>query len=590
MISLPVSELKVKEIFKIIRRRSWVIAVCLIVCVVFLVSHDLFSPKIYEASTTVLLEKRLPAQQKLLHSYHVAEGVFKKLDLAETPEYKDKPKPVKRLLATVRIRPVANSRMWTITARGDDPRQVQDIASAWVVEFIKLDVGKRAEAGKKGISRLEKQFADASRKLQLAQQKLDDFKKNNRTVVDKQDLLEQLAKQKDQLHKEIKELSKTAEAKDPRIGALNYQAGLVDERLAAATKELAPMRDKAREYNNLSRDVRNYGNVVNDIFKRQKELEVTDRLTSADIKVVDPARVPKAPTAMPLKIRIFMLVMSLVLGTVVGFYIEVIDPTLRSSVDIEKAAGLTFLGYIPKIDGKAKEKEKCLVFGTEPESTVGEAFRYTRVAMVFSAPDGKPLKTILVTSSVNREGKTFVASNLATAFAIEGQPTLLIDADMKKGRLGEIFDVQKEPGLSDVLSGKTSIQDAIKTTSIEHLSIMPSGTHTDNPSVILNEDNLSTLFPELQAKFRKIIVDVPSILKHPDLIAWETKTDGLLMVIKDGSTPLKAIKLAKSKFTKELTTVGAILNNTRIDKDIKEVLHSDLSDFMGSLVPKRRSE
>jgi capsular exopolysaccharide synthesis family protein len=244
---------------------------------------------------------------------------------------------------------------------------------------------------------------------------------------------------------------------------------------------------------------------------------------------------------------------------------------LKTPEDVEFYAKLPFLGYVPLIRGK--EKDRYLASNKDQFSITAEAFRNIKVSLLFSAPENKPAKSILVTSSNPKEGKSLVASNLATVFAQEGKPTLLIDADMRGGKLAGTFDIDITPGMSEVLSGNASVDEVIKETQVPNLSIIPSGVHIPNPIDILNTENFEKLFGTVSSRFEKIVIDIPSVLTFTDSLFWERKSDYLVMVIKSGTTQLKAIEEAKKKFIGKVSLAGAILNKTEITKDLKYYLH-----------------
>ncbi len=598
MISSPIEELRVTDLVKIIKRRSIVILSVFLACAFLLILYTVFSPRVYESTTTILLEKQVPkissikedvypdeipekeykdyyysTQQSLLRSYALAERVFEKLDLAENPFFKGKEKPINKLLSMVDIKPVTRTRMMTITVTGKNPLMVTNIANAWVKEFILQDTEKRIKASREGVAFLQGQLSDTSVKLQEAETKLSDFAREHRTIVDKEGLIEQLKKQKKELQEEIFEASRMYNEKHPTIIALNSQLEIVSRKLDEESSAMGSVQDIVVEYKNLTRNVKTYRNIMDDLMKRQKELEVSRRLAVTNIRVVDPARVPTAPKTLPSKFKFFLLFASLLVGVVLSFYLEIIDSTLRTSEEVEFFVKLPFFGYIPLAGEGISEKEGCLISHAKPDSTLAEAFRNIKVALVFAAPEDVLIKSVIVTSSLPKEGKTFTACNLATVFANEGQSTLLIDADMRKGCLKDIFDVKSKKGLSDVLSGKSSLNDVIVPTSVPGLSLIPSGEHIYNPTDILNTDNFAKLFETIEAKFQKIVIDVPPVWNHSDFVFWESRGDSLILVIKDGATPLLTITEAKKKFTGKASIIGAVLNIAEIEKDLKYYLH-----------------
>ena len=232
--------------------------------------------------------------------------------------------------------------------------------------------------------------------------------------------------------------------------------------------------------------------------------------------------------------------------------------------------------------GKKDIKTLAMLSQQKPDSDTAEAFRNIKIALTFAKEGDTPPHAMVVTSSEHREGKTFAACNLATIFAHANQPTLLIDGDMRKGVIGDVFGAKDKKGLSDVLSGNSSLDEAIISTDIPNLSLMPAGTLVHNPTDLLETGAFSKMFQECKAKFQRVIVDVPSLLHFADCFFWEHECDGLVLVIKSGSTPLAAINESKKKLSGKIQTVGAVLNDAEVKKDVGYYIHY----FRSSIKPK----
>ena len=154
-----------------------------------------------------------------------------------------------------------------------------------------------------------------------------------------------------------------------------------------------------------------------------------------------------------------------------------------------------------------------LIAHNNPKSYVSELFRTLRTNVQFMS-SSKKLKTLLVTSTIPGEGKTWIASNLAVAFAQAGQKVILIDADMRKGRLHSVFRAQQCPGLSNYLSGvnesgqdSTNLSSYLRETEVENLYLIPAGNVPPNPSELLVNPQMLTLLEDLKQEADLIIID-----------------------------------------------------------------------------------
>ena len=165
--------------------------------------------------------------------------------------------------------------------------------------------------------------------------------------------------------------------------------------------------------------------------------------------------------------------------------------------------------------------KKELLIQKNPKSPIAETFRTLRTNLQFmNAKNG--LQTILITSTVPGEGKTWVSSNLAVTFALTGKKVLLIDADMRKGRISKVFQARPNPGLSNFLSGintndnietRSSVLNFVQTTGVDNLYVMTSGNIPPNPAELLETDVTVNMIEELKEKFDIVIFDgTPSML------------------------------------------------------------------------------
>lgn len=212
------------------------------------------------------------------------------------------------------------------------------------------------------------------------------------------------------------------------------------------------------------------------------------------------------------------------------------------------------------------EKEELITYN-EPKSPISEIFRTLRTNIQFMTSNNG-LKTLLVTSSVPGEGKSWVSSNLILAFAQEGKKVLIIDSDMRKGRLHTLFDVERKPGLSNYLSGMLEVKDkdnvlnCIKQTKIENLYVMPTGDVPPNPSELLVSEKLDILLQQVENIFDIVIFDGTPSLIVTDAIILARKVDATLIVTAHKKTKMGDVE----KIKKAIENVGGKIAGIVINK------------------------
>jgi exopolysaccharide/PEP-CTERM locus tyrosine autokinase len=196
-----------------------------------------------------------------------------------------------------------------------------------------------------------------------------------------------------------------------------------------------------------------------------------------------------------------------------------------------------------------------------PSSMVTEQFRRMRTLIklgVASAP-----KTIMVTSAISGEGKSFVAANLASIIAVElHSHALLVDCDLRNPSITRLFGLQEKKGLSDYLTGKAEIQDLLIKTSIDKLSILSGGNIQDNPVELVGSNKMKTLIQDLKSRYddRYIIIDSSPLLATTEPGVLNEMVDGIILVIKSGDTPRETIQQAIKLLNKN-KILGVVLNN-----------------------------
>jgi capsular exopolysaccharide synthesis family protein len=232
---------------------------------------------------------------------------------------------------------------------------------------------------------------------------------------------------------------------------------------------------------------------------------------------------------------------------------------------IPLVAGVPMGGIIPR----KFSDDPHLVVANKPGSPVAERYRRLRLKLEQPNPDGASRQAIVVTSAVPEEGKTTTSINLALAFAENrDRRTLLIDADLRRPSVTKYLVPAPTLGLTEILSGETTLDHALIEIKSSHLTILPAGTPTPNPLDLLRSDYLASIVAELRRRFDRIVIDTPPTVPFTDAAVLNDVSDGALLVIRAGKTTGTLIDRACASLSHG-TLLGVVLNDvvfTAVDR------------------------
>jgi tyrosine-protein kinase Etk/Wzc len=280
--------------------------------------------------------------------------------------------------------------------------------------------------------------------------------------------------------------------------------------------------------------------------------------------VIEAARVPSTP-AKPN--RTLIVIIGIVLGMVVSisyvFIRDYFDNTIKTPDQLTKL-GFNVLSWIPRIEGidASKGSSNEFIVLSKPDSIPAEAFRALRTRLQFTTPEAEKMKVLLVTSSAPTEGKTIIATNLAGSFSQINKKVVLVDCDLRKPRVHNVFNMNRHPGLVDYLFSHNTMDEIIRTTEMPNLDFIPCGTIPPNPAELMESSVMSQFLDELRKKYDFIILDSPPVIAVTDSEILSRYVDGSILVVSADTTEIELLKRA-GEIMKQGTHhfIGAVLNN-----------------------------
>lgn len=345
--------------------------------------------------------------------------------------------------------------------------------------------------------------------------------------------------------------------------------------------------EKAIQYNILKREAETNRELYEAMLQRLKEASLASALRAANVRVVDTAKAPKSPYKPDLAMNSLLgMLGGFVCG--VGFIITTdrANRTLQDPTDIAFYLQTPELGMIPSddsvshnkrkllkraaaekllADGQAAEKSQCveLVTYQRKPGLMAESFRAALTSILFTGQNGNRPRVLAVTSPSPSEGKTTVVTNLAIAMAETGHKVLLIDADMRKPRIHEIFEISNETGLTTLLrSEKETEAVPVLGTDVPGLFVLPAGPHVAGPTNLLYSKRFSDALAKLKKEFSMILIDTPPMLQIPDARVIGRVTQGVVLVVRANVTTRDAAVAARARLRDDgVRVIGTVMND-----------------------------
>ncbi|MEJ7770136.1 MAG: polysaccharide biosynthesis tyrosine autokinase, partial [Chitinophagaceae bacterium] len=319
---------------------------------------------------------------------------------------------------------------------------------------------------------------------------------------------------------------------------------------AKYTAELKTIPERERELMKATRQQATKNNIYNYLLQKREEAALSFAFAIEDSRLVDRAESGTTPIS-PHKRLVYTLAVIVGLALAFGLiaFKDQVNPGIRSREDIEAISSFPIIGNIAHAVSK-----KPLVIGDGEQSFVAEQFRQIRTSLLYQGAK----KKLLITSSKQGEGKTFIASNIAVSLALTDKSVVLVELDLRRPRLNELFNKKQYPGMSEYLSGKINVEKIIQKTSVHNLFLVTAGSIPENPSELILNAKLEECFGLLEKKFDFMVIETAPVNAVTDAYILSRHSDAVLYVVRQGLT-----KKADLKLVEENTRIKG-LNNPRI--------------------------
>jgi succinoglycan biosynthesis transport protein ExoP len=438
-------------------------------------------------------------------------------------------------------------------------------------------------------ARLEREYAD----------KLDLFKPE-------WPAMQQLKAQIDKGRQQIDILIQETAGKVRAAAGAEYQAAIRREEslkseLRSQKTAVLNLNGAELAYNEKKGELQTKQSLLDNLLKRKAEADVLAGLAGeriSNVRIVDRALPPGAPFRPSYaKNGLLGLFGGILAGLGLAFFVSYLDRSLRTPEQVEQVLQLPALGAIPSVGGaggwvprsgysarplraseesgkEAMQEEIELLPHRQPRSQIAECYRSLRTALLLSRAGG--VRSFVVTSGLPQEGKTVTAVNLSVVLSQLGKKVLLVDADLHRPRLHEIFRLSNRTGLVSILAEDVLPGSAIAGTDIPDLFVVPSGPSSPNPSGLLSSEAMSQWLDDARKAFDYVILDTPPIQLVADAIVLAHLTDGAVLCVRSGETPREAVTSTRDRILRSgIRVLGVLLNGVEGDARYGEVYAYD---------------
>jgi capsular exopolysaccharide synthesis family protein len=376
---------------------------------------------------------------------------------------------------------------------------------------------------------------------------------------------------------------KVLDAVASQIQSLQARIAALDRLRAAGATRIASAPATETQDQELAQQVQTIRNTSDQLQAELQRAKMSEAVEAGQVQIIQLATSPgyRIPTGETRKILVGLLV-GLMFGFGAAVVADSLDASIRKRSDIEKLLGVPSLAVIPRLPssngirgGVARalprlrssgpshqaRPDQDLVVVREARSPAAEAIRTLRTNLMFSQAV-RSMRTLLITSASPSEGKTTTAANLAVSFAQQGMRVALLDCDLRRARLHRMFGVPREPGLSDMVLGYASEEEVTRPTSIPGLYVIPSGKLPPNPAELLGGEGMRRTITSLVEGYDLLIVDTPPLLAAADAAILATLVDGVILVLRAGSTESAAAQQSVQQLNAVgARVIGAVLND-----------------------------
>ena len=491
---------------------------------------------------------------------------------------------VNGLRGALAIREVGKTGMLSLTMTGPSKERIKVTLDAISEAYLLQNVERRSAEAENSLEFLGEQLPKIKEKLTEFEEKLNAYRLESESVdlsMETQSVLQQsvdIEAKINELKAKEGELATRFTKEHPAYQSLLRQKASLVEQKRSLDRQIKDLPETQQEILRLMRDVEVTQQIYIGLLNKTQELRILKAGTVGSVRIIDKALVQPAPIK-PKKAVIALI--AGFLGAIGSAAILLLQALLKKGIESPEKLeeqGVSVYASIPLSEKQVKAnrttelkqrrsrrlKESAapipLLAQDDPTDLAIEALRSLRTSLHFAMMDADN-KILMITGPSPEVGKSFISANLGAVLAQTGQRVLVIDADMRKGHLHRYFRSENKTGLSAYLSGQSTKEDIIQSSSIDNLDFIARGKAPPNPSELLMHERFKALMDSLSDEYDLILVDTPPVLAVTDAAIVGQLAGSSLLVTRFGVNSVKEVDAALTRFAQNKVEIkGAILN------------------------------
>lgn len=465
-----------------------------------------------------------------------------------------------------------------VRLEGGDPQLTAEILNAVGHEYIRQNVDRKSEEAEKSIAFLDSQLPEIKRSVDEAETKYNRLRDSRGTIdigEEAKNILQQAVAIEVKLlevKREREELLSKFTSQHPSVVNTETQLRILQTQKSAIQEQIKRLPGVEQDIIASMRDVKVGNELYTSLLNTAQQLRLAKASKIGTSRIIDLAVVPEEPIKPK---RLLISTISLLLGLFIGAMVVIIRKAIRGAIEnprtIEDATGMQVYATILEskhqeaLSKKIQNKEQGIFILTEsfPDDLAVESLRSFRVAMQFAMLDA-PNNRVMITGPTPGVGKSFLAANIAAILAQTGKRVLLVDMDLHRGHLNQYFGVGRTGGLSEILAGEISLDQATHKGILNNLSLITNGTLISNPSSLLLNERLPQLLDECSKQYDLVIVDASPVLLVSDVAVIGSNMGTTFMVVRDGSSTIVDLTSAVKRLAQARVDVKGVLFNGQL--------------------------